>query len=606
MAAKRTNSVFTSAGWVKKSESDTAKYDNMGEGFPLLMSLFRWFPDFLMDIFLDEDADYDLTWMQRMFIRAKARHQYCDITACRGATKSYCSNIEEYAELLLYPNTSCAYFAPNHRQGAKIGSQTFRQIEKSYPSFIQHFTLEAESHDRFEITTQFGSKFSIASFRGNNVHKVCAEEYAQEGQNAFNYEDYKRIVLPSVRLQYMVRGKKDPTYIRFKQHTITSAGRRQNHAYETRCRHYAMMERGESSFVIDVPYSVLLLNQMRPVQWAQSIKEELTPDEWAREMESRYTGTDENPMVSDSTLSESRSLLAMEEHTCLIDKDNRLSQSDVLYIIGYDVSYADGVNNAKCACVVLKCTKQDAWLKRDKYLKQVVWVDDWSPKNAMEQAKHLKAIWHRYCYEGNTALIAIDAWQYGTAVIQSLMMDLHDGLQPLSTMGRVMYTEYELEDCLPVIYPIKAGGVGVTDPDTEMVRYAQTQFEYRNVQMLTSNHADGIETYKKAHRIKDDKYDYVIYQPYRKTQELVGQIQNLKVINGAEKRISKHIQRDSWSALKYALRLAQKMERENLVKGTKKSAWDAEFNKYSNGNVDGMVYSIGNSRSFGRVGGRHF
>lgn len=75
------------------------------------------------------------------------------------------------------------------------------------------------------------------------------------------------MVLPAVRLQYMVNGRADPNFIRFKQHTITSAGRRQNHAYETRCRHLNMMMRGESAFVMDVPYDVVLLSQMRPVDW---------------------------------------------------------------------------------------------------------------------------------------------------------------------------------------------------------------------------------------------------------------------------------------------------------------------------------------------------
>lgn len=597
-------------GWFAKQTTQEASYENMGEGMIFLVAVIRWYPDFLLDLFHDDDAEFDLTLLQRMMMRAKARNQYVDITACRGGTKSFSSVAEESVEMLVWPGQDTLYMGPSLKQTAKIGSQIFRQIEKNYPGLTKQMTVEAESMDRFELSTPYGSKFTIAAIRGNTVHKVVAEEAAQEGNPRFDEEDYRQIALPSVRAQYRVRGRIDRTYVKFKQHSITSAGRRQNHAYETRCRHFALMERGESAFVCDIPYDAILLSQMRPVAWAESMKTELTPDEWAREIESRYTGSDENPIVRDSVLTDSRCLMAMEEHHCCKDRDNKLAPGDVFYIVGYDVSYADGAQNAKCACVVIKCTKQTEWLRRDKYLKQVVWIDDWDPMNAMEQAKKLKSIWYRFCVEGSMAYIAIDAWQYGTGVVQALMMDLGDGLAPLCIMDHDQYTEFELEGALPVIYPIKAGGVGTTDPDSEMVRNAELQFENRNVQMLTANYNEGVEAYKRLHRIKDDRNDYIIYRPYKKTQELVGQIQNLKkVVSGggiAERRISHHIQRDSWSALKYALRLAQKLERQYLVKRKRKSAWEAEFKKYEKMGRRMTAGGTVRMRGLGRVGGRRY
>lgn len=575
------------AGWVDKRLSDKANYDNLGEGWGFIISFMRAFPDFIQDLFRDEEADYELSLIQRVIMRAKARHQYCDITGCRGLTKSYCSINEEADEMLLFPGLRTAYFGPSYKQTAKIGSQTFRQIQKDYPALAEHFIVMADSADKFEFKSHMNSSFAITAFRGNNIHKVVAEETAQENQPRFDENDYKTVVLPAIRLRYKIRGRKDPAYIEFKQHTITSAGRRQNFSYETRCRHLQMMERGESAFVMDVPFDVPLLCQMRPVSWAESLRTELTPDEWAREMESRYTGADQNPLIPDTTLTECRTLLTMEEHHCCKDLNNKIPIDDVFYIVGYDVSYADGANNAKCACVVIKCTKQKEWMKRDKYLKQVVWIDDWLPKTPMEQASKLKQIWYRYCYQGHFAYIVCDAWQYGSAVVQALMMDLGDGLDPLCTYNHMLYTEYELKNSLPIIYPVKAGGVGTTDPDAEMIRNAEIQFDNHNVELLTSNYGEGIEAYKKLHRIKDDRYDYVIYNPYKKTNELVGQIQNLKKAQSAsgvsEKRISQRIQRDSWSALKYALRLAQILERTYLLRQRPQSDWDDLLKQYENG-----------------------
>lgn len=598
---------------------DIAKvnYDNLGDGWTFLISFMRWYPDFLLDICHSEDADYNLSLIQRIIIRAKARHQYCDITGCRGLTKSYCSIVEEMAEMLFYPRIRTAYFGPSYKQTAKIASQTFKQIKKDYPIFAEHFSVIADGSDRFEVeSTTTNSNIAITAFRGNTVAKVVAEEVAQENPPKFDENDYKTVVLPAIRQLYMVKGYKDPVYIPFKQHTITSAGRRQNFAYETRTRHYTMMARGESAFVMDVPFDVLLLAQMRPVSWAESLRTELTPDEWAREMESRYTGGEQNSLIPDSTLTESRCLITMEEHHCCKDYNNKLNPEDVFYIVGYDVSYADGASNAKCATVVVKCTKHTEWLKRDKYLKQVVWVNDMPPKTAMEQAQKLKQIWYRYCAEGSTAYIALDSWQYGSSVLQCLMMDLGDGLPPLCTYNHSTYTEYELEGSLPVVYPVKAGGAGTTDPDAEMIRNAEVQFDNHNVELLTSNFQEGIEAYKRAHRIKDDKYDYAIYMPYKKTNELVGQIQNLKKVLSAggvsEKRISAKIQRDSWSALKYSLRLAQILERTYLVKQRTTSDWDSLIEKYKSSDSTIRQYPTVSDGSatksripFERKGGRY-
>lgn len=578
MSTPRGTSTFVRYGWVPKPKAAESTYDNLGEGWKLLISFWRYFPDFLLDLLRDENADYGTEQLiQRVVMRAKARNQYVDITGCRGMTKTNTTFKEELAEQVLWPGIKCSYYGPSYKQMAKIGSQTFRQIEHDYPTLAKYFNVQAESVDRFEIQTLYGSSFTISAFRGDNVHKVVAEEYAQEENPRFDNEEYKRVVLPAVRLQYMVKGKADPNYVRFKQHSITSAGRRQNHAYENRVTHLQMMERGETAFVMDVPYSVVLLSQMRPVEWAESLRMQLTPDEWAREMESRYTGADSNPIVSDAALTESRCLTMMEEHHCCRDRNNTLKPEDVIYVVGYDVSYADGAKNAKCACVVLKLTKQTEWLKRDKYMKQCVWVDDWAPKNAMAQAKRLKYVWQKFTYPGSQTYIAIDNWQYGTSVTQALMTDLDDGIAPLCIYNHTQYTEYELQGSIPCIYPIRAGGVGTTDPDVEMVRNAELQFEYRNVQLLIRDHEEGMEAYKKYHRIKTDASDFVIYNAYKKTNELVYQIQNLKKVpnqNGfSEKRISKSIQRDSWSALKYALRFAQILERTVLVVVHKKNDW---------------------------------
>lgn len=579
----------TNTGRVRPTKK-LSRLDKVGEGWALLIAFMRMNPDFLLDLTRGVNADYgEETLIQRIMMRVKARYRHVCITGCRGLTKTSTTFKEEMAEMVLFPAIRISYYGPALNQMAKVGSLTYRQIEHDYPTLARSFLVRSESHSSFEIVTRYHSSLAITAMRGDTVHKVVAEEFAQEptahGGSRFDAEKYKSVVLPAVRGQYMVNGVNDPAYILFKKHSITSAGRRQNYAYESRyeCMHMVAPDKYDA-FVMDVPYDVVLLLRMRPTAWAEDLKHELSPDEWAREMDSRYTGSDENPIVSDETLSECRCLLAMEEHHCCKDAGNKLDPKDVFYIIGYDVSYEDGSKNAMCACVVVKCTKQADYFKRDKYMNQVVWVSDWKPMDAMGQARKLKTIWNRYCYEGSMAYIAIDNWQYGSSVRQSLMMDLQDGLAPLCIYNHEQYTEFELENAIPCIYPIKAGGVGTTDPDSEMIRNAEMLFENRSVQLLTNMTQSGLEAYKNKHRIKDDIHDYAIAQPYKQTDKLVTQIMNLKRVPNAagvaERRISMHIQRDSWSALKYALRLSQILARKNLLITRRKSDWDDEIKKY--------------------------
>ena len=572
---------------VSPGEAGGGQYENLGDGWPLFIAFCRWFPDFLFDLCRADDADYELTMIQRIIMRAKARYQYCNITGCRGLTKSFCSEGEEAAEGILWPRTKCSYYGPAFHQTSDIGREIYAELQRNYPVLMAHWNVATSSKDEFTIETPSGSSIQIRAFRGGTINKTVAEEYAQEEKPPFNHADYRRVVLPMVRKQYLINAKPDPTYIPFKQHSITSAGRRQNAAYETRANNFLKMQQGQKdAFVMDVPYDVVLLAGMRPIAWAENLKGQLTPEEWAREMESRYTGTDENPVVRDETLNESRCLLLMEEHHCCQDQDNSLRPRDVIYVVGYDVSYADGARNAKCAAVVLKLTKQANFYKKDKFLKQAVWIDDWQPMDHMRQAQKLKQLWYRFCATGSETYIAIDAQQFGTSVLQDLMTDMQDGLAPLCTMDHDMYTELELDGALPVIYPIRASVNGSKDPDSEMLRYAIVQFENRNVQLLTSDFNSGITAYKNYHRLKDDRSDALIYRPYLKTQELIGQIQNLKAVPSgsgtSEKRISNKIQRDSWSALKYALRLAQKLEFKYLLKPARRSDWDKAFAEMKN------------------------
>lgn len=548
-------------------------------------------------------------------MRAYARNTEVAITGTRGMTKTYTKLLTEMVNGVVWPGTQVLYVGPSLKQLAGIGGKTYRQIEHDYAALAKHWRVNAESKDDFKITTDFNSSFYIGAKRGDNIHAATAEEFAQEEPPPFDFDEYTTVVLPAVRLRHNVNGEPDPNFVAYKSHSITSAGRKQNHAYQVRCSVLKSMRNGEKAFAVDIPWQCVILQQMRPVSWAYKLKEKLTVERWMREMESRYTGADEFPVLTDELLTDSQQLMTMEtEHCCKAPRAAEMPE-DVIYVVGYDVSYEDSAKNAKCACVVVKLTRQQEFLKRDKFLKQLVYIDDWPPPTQSKaQARRLKNVWHRFCFDGSQTYIAIDAWQYGRGVVEDLMTDLGDGLPPLCIRNHTAYAAAELPGAIPIIYPIKAGGTGATDPDFEMLKYAQTEFEHHNVQLLTLNANEGVEAYKRRHRIRDDDRDYQIAKPYQKCRELSGQIQNLKLVpSGAgmsEKRISKVIQRDSWSALKYALRLAQIIEREELLEeihGRQKSDWDEKLEKYRTGYAYYHARAaVGNRMTGSRRGGRIF
>lgn len=598
----------------KRQAEELAKpqYEQVGEAWAFLISFMRWFPDFVLDLLRAEDADYDLTFIQRIILRANARHKYCDVQGCRSLTKTFCTLAGKAVEGDLWPGLRTAYFGPSYKQTARIAGETWGAIQKNYPALAAEWEITANSVDSFEIRTQHGSVFSITASRGDTFFQTVAEEYAQEEKPPFDHDYYRAVVKKSMRGEPRLCGKKDPTYIPLKQASITSAGRRQNRAYEIRSLHFDMMTQGDrTAFVMDVPFDVLLLLGMRDVDWAETQRNDTTPDEWARELETRNTGSDQNPVIRDETLTDSRSLLLMEEHHTCKDMDSREKPEDVIYVVAYDVSYADGPANARCAAVVWKLLVQQNFYKKDKYLKQMVWLEDWAPGDPMRQAQRIKQLWYRFCFEGSQTYLAIDAWQFGTAVLQALMMDLGDGLAPLCCMNHEMFRENEMPGSVPVIYPVKAGGVGVRDPDSDMLRYAILQWENNNVQILTSNTGEAIEAYKRYHRIKDDRMDGFLYRPYQETHKFVGQVQNLKTVPSGsgicERRLSNRIQRDYWSAAKYGLRVAQILEEKNLMRPEIKSDWDEALERYRNNEPSPAVRREIPSRiQFGRIGGKRF
>ncbi len=563
-----------------------------------MISFFRWFPDIFADICRDPNSTYKLELPQRMMMRIDAVFKDNYITGCRGLTKTYTKILSKMIKGILYPGEIMRYNAPNQKQAAALATQAFHQIEKDYPIIAMHWQVKNDRTDMFRIATAYGSELTMYTPRGDNCADTVAEEIGQEGEDGFDMEKYEKDILPTCRIERMVNQESDRAHINSQHSHISNACSKQNRAYTVhRASVIKEMMYGDpyDGIAMDFPWEVALIGNLRGINYIKDMKAKLSQNDWLREMCARYVGEGENPMISDDLLTKSRKLMAMEDRHC--------GKTEPIYVVSHDVSYVDDKKNAKCADIVLKLTPYTEQYKRDKYRKQVVYADNYPPpKTAYLQAQRIKELWLRYCLNGaQTTYLVVDTWQYGTEVVEELMKPSADGTPPLCCVNHMAFTEIEQPDALPVIYPMKAGSRGTNDADGEMIKYAQIEFEQGNVELLTSSVLDGIEAYRNYHGIRDNFADGKIAMPYKQTDLLCQQIANLRTkVSGVtlkEERKSKSIQRDLWSALKYALRMAQILEADlKKDKYKPRSDWDSVIESFSQGHVANVARN-GNTRS---------
>lgn len=587
--------------WVKEKKDQAFDYDAIRQdSASLMVSFFRYYPDYFADLCRSPSAKYKLELPQRMMMRIEVRYRNTYTTGCRGLTKTYVMVLTKMIVGILWPGEITRYVAPNQKQAAALATQAFHQIEKDYPLIAQCWNLRNDRSDMFRITTVYGSEFTMYAPRGDNSSATCAEEIGQEGEDGFDMEKYEKDVLPTCRLERKVNKKPDITHIDLKHSHISNACSKTNRAYTVhRDKALKQMICGKpyEGYVIDFSFVTALMSNIRNINYIEDQRKTLSPENFIREMCARYTGTGENPMISDEVLSKSKKLKVMEDRHC--------GDEEAIYIVSHDVSYVDSRINAKCADVVLKLTKYESVSKRDKYRKQVVYVDAYPPpKTAYKQAKKLRGIWERYCLDGAQATyLVIDAQAYGTEVVEELMKPTDDGSKPLCSIDHSFLPEIEQPNALPVVYPMKAGTRGTKDADGIMIEYAQNEFEKGYVELLTSNVLDGVEGYKNFHDIKDNSADALIAIPYKMTELLCQQIANLCTQTSGmtlkEKRKSKSIQRDIWSALKYALRMAQILEDQlKKAKYKSQSSWSDLIEKAGHEDIFQALPSHKDTRTY--------
>lgn len=593
---------YSNGRYVKKSGRAGVNYDEFAtECWALLVSFFRWYPDILEDIVESENKEFSNSLINRVMKRAMARQQEVFVTGTRGLGKTTTVVSDKCNKGIMWPGEITGYYAPVAVQAAPLASKAFATYRRNTPILADHYIKNNDSKAVFRVSTPLGSQFIMDIDRGIDTSGVIAEECAQEDKNPFNWADFNQIVLGTNRLTYKVNGWEDPSHIDSQIHYITSATRRENEAYTVYTNLRKSMQKGENTFAVSIPWQVPVLARMKSFSYYQMLKKKLTSEQFMRECEAKWTGSVENPIIKGDVLAKSRVLKTMESRHC--------GDPECFYIIGYDVSSHDLSGNAMTATAVVKCERQHVTERMDAYRKSVVYVEDRRPPaTAREHAAIIKKKWKEYCIdEGRPAYLVIDGRSYGKSVVEMLHTDLGDGLPPMRTMNNdPLYISLVQDEAVPCLYALQATGAAGADPNTVMLDYIEREFENGNIRLLTSNIYEGMQAYKLKHEIKDDVSDREIQAPYSATNRLCREIGNLQKKYGAigwtEQAINKYIQKDMWSALLYACRIAQRLEKAELYyQNRRRNEWDELAKRYGRVELENQ-FSAGSANKRRRSG----
>ena len=571
-------------------KKDTIKPDLTGlnkELWSARIAYYREYPDKFLDDMQAEDADFSLNILQRIYLRARLRYKNSFLSATRGSTKSYISQVVDLTEAVLYPGKWVSMVAPSKEQSCNIAQETYDRIKKNYPRLCLEFESIRAQKDVFAVTLYCGGKYRTAavqnSSRGGNDSDITVEEVGQTGGGAiFNDKIFVSAFLPRVRMKRFVNNRYDPNERRQRKSYITSASSKQTYAYRVMRRIFKKMAQGDKdNIVLGNTWELTVMLGLKTVQEIDEYFSDSTLLDFYREYCSVWTGTTTDSLVTDEALTRARKIKYAEFGHCGSDK--------VRYVIAFDIAREEGQQNAESAIVVVKetaMTSKENASPTTKYWKDVVYAESFEGADHNTQARRVKQIYANFMPpldEGDyqDTILVIDANGYGMSIRDELMKDLGDGIPPFAPINDA---EGKLSDliepgAMQTMYCLKANTT--ENPEADMVTYFEAEFQHGRVRLLIGEN-EGLEEYKKHVRAKDDSHDSEYVVPYKTTGKLCDQIANLRIKgegnNRREARIHKSIPRDIHSALKYALRMSQLREIEDAKnKSDNENEWTELF-----------------------------
>lgn len=531
----------------KTNQDQQEGFEKVRDKWTMLCSYFRHYPDKFIDFIQPEDAKIKLLFYQRIYLRIIFRFRKVFITATRGTSKSFIMNLAFVLICIMYPSTKLFITAPGKEQAAKITQECLDDIFTFFPLLRKEVKKYIDNKDYTKLIFYNDSKYDVVqmkdSSRGGRRYGGGIEEIADK---KFDGDMLNSVVIPLMAGDRIAaNGRVDPNEIHKREIYITTAGTKQQFAYVKCSEIMDDMINRKSAFCIGNSYELPVMFDRLDEDFIEEKRESPTYSilDFMREYESIYTGSNSDSLVSDTKLRKVRVVKHAEWNHC--------GDKNVDYVLAYDVSRNEGDENAMCALVVIKITREGA-----RYIKEVVNIFSLEGQHDLWQARFLK----EKVKEFEARILVIDANGLGSGVVDSLVLDIDDGNPPYNVVNdeKKQWRKYESENGIPMVFALKAQNKDTKNSD--MINHFMKSLNKLDVSLLVQAH-EGIKHIEKRNRKKfseEESEEQVFAEiPYLNTTLLTEEIMNLRYKqkgNSTEvERVSRRIQKDKFSALLYGL-----------------------------------------------------
>lgn len=511
--------------------------ESMMDDWKQYLALFRSYPDLFIDMINPKDSKFKLFFYQRMILRIIFRYRKTYFTLTRGSSKSFLQILALYLRCIMYPDIKLMITAPQKQMASQISQQNIESIWNFLPVLKNELRVIRFEKDYTKLIFHNGSVLDVVanseSSRGLRRHGLSVEEIIHE---RFDEENFNTVLLPILANNRIAScGGEDENEMHKPTTIVTTAGTKQSFAFNLLKEYLKDMVTGKSAYILGSSYELPTAFKLLSIDYINDLKESenFNPISFLREYGSVWSGSSENSLIDLETFRKSRVLKDAEEKA--------VNDKNVEYVLAYDVARSEGNQNAQSALVVIKIIPKGDGT----YTKHVVNIYTFEGSHFREQGMFLK----KKVNDFRARILVVDANGLGTGLIDQLVLEIDEN-PPYEVVNDDRYKKFKTANSIPMVFAIKSQQKETKDSDINnlFIRWVGNN----NVKFLESeSQAKGKFKSKDINKLPE------YLRPYLMTDFLQEEIMNLEYRqsgnNTTVKQVSKSIQKDRFSALKYGL-----------------------------------------------------
>lgn len=518
------------------------------------IAYWREYPDMFVDYLLEmgNPQDFKFFFYQRVFLRIAMRHQYVYAVFPRAYSKSFLSIMTLMIRCILYPKCKLFVTSGGKEQAAGIMKEKVQEICNLIPAFKQEIdwtrgkTLEGKDYAKyvFQNESYFDNIAARESSRGKRRHAGVIEEcVGVDGQIL------SEVIIPTMNISRMcMDGSTHPEeQLNKSQLYITTAGYKNTYPYDKLIQFLVwQIVKPEKAMIMGGTYKIPVLVKLLDKNFVKDLKMDGTFNEssFAREYESKWSGTVEDAFFNSESLDRNRILKQPEK-----ESSGRIGKGG-FYVLSMDVG-RKGCDSVVC---VFKVTPQPQGVS----LKQLVNIFTLSDEHFEDQCIKVKKLFYKF----KAKRLVIDGNGLGIGLLDYLVKpqidpDTNELFPDFGVYNDEdgYYKKYRTQNCeQDALYVIKANA----PINTEAHANAQTQLSSGKVKMLIDERVAKTKllgTKVGQNMTPEERAEYL--KPFTLTSILKEEMMNLREetegVNIILKQANRGIRKDKFSAFEYGL-----------------------------------------------------